>query len=131
MALLPEGSELLIAPNSPGFGFQIGSVLVFPGVPVLLERLLEAHRDRLAGRPGLRRVVATGLREGVVAGPLAALARAHPEVSWGSYPILEAEGWRLELVLRAPEADALRRAETALHRMLAALGESRPPGDFP
>jgi molybdopterin-biosynthesis enzyme MoeA-like protein len=42
MAELPEGSRLLVGQRTGVFGFAVGSVYVFPGVPELLEDIFDS-----------------------------------------------------------------------------------------
>ena len=121
MAELPRGSELLTVPNSPGFGFRTASVFVFPGVPILLRRLLAANEGFFSGVPWVRRQIASPYREGQIATPLATLAAAWPQVRWGSYPELTPAGWSLTLVLRAPDTTTADRAQAALQAVLDSL----------
>ncbi len=121
MARLPRGSELLIAPGTAAFGFRVDRVWVLPGVPPLLERLMDANASRLTGSPRVLREVGTRVREGVLAAAFADLARDWPAVDWGSYPILDGSGWSLRLVLRAASAEEADRAEEALRTMLRRL----------
>jgi molybdenum cofactor synthesis domain-containing protein len=118
MARLPQGAVLFTAPECKMFGFRVENVLVFPGVPILLDQLLAANTELLTGQPRLRREVQTHLREGVLAKELARLAAAWPEVHWGSYPDLENGRWRLRLVIHAADAEMLAWAESALRGML-------------
>jgi molybdenum cofactor synthesis domain-containing protein len=124
MADLPEGAELLTAPGTAAFGFRILGVFVFPGVPRLLEQLLAANLAPLGGRPWVRRQLTTRIREGRLAGPLRELAVAWPQVRWGSYPVLDGEGWTLRLVIRAEDDAVADRAESALRAVLAAAENS-------
>jgi molybdopterin-biosynthesis enzyme MoeA-like protein len=112
---------MLTAPGIAAFAFRAGRVVVFPGVPLLLAPLLAAHRSLFAGAPRLSRSVPARVREGVLAAPLADLARSHPDVSWGSYPELGADGWSLRIVLRGERAIDLDRGERALREILEAL----------
>ena len=121
MAELPEGAEMFTAPGTPGFAFRVDHVFVFPGNPELLRPLFEAGADRLEGKPGFRREVATDLREGVLARPLEALAREWPQVRWGSYPRWTEDGWKLRLVLRGDDAETLDRAAAALEKAIQAV----------
>lgn len=123
MADLPRGSEMIVAPGTPGFAFRVNQVTVYPGNPELLQPLFEVTAPRLEGRPGFRREVTTDLREGHLARPLEDLARKWPQVRWGSYPRFTGDGWKLRLVLRAGDEATLDRAEADLRE---ALGRIRP-----
>ncbi|HET9233926.1 MAG TPA: competence/damage-inducible protein A [Candidatus Eisenbacteria bacterium] len=121
MSLLPVGAEILDAPDIVAFGFSVANVIVFPGVPKLLEPLMLANQHRWSGRPWHRREIETTLREGLVAAPLAALAAAWPDLRWGSYPELGEKGWRLRLVLRGEDPERLDAAYASLAEILARL----------
>jgi molybdopterin-biosynthesis enzyme MoeA-like protein len=121
MALLPRGAELIEAAGTRSFGFRVNSVRVFPGVPQLLRPLFTAHADSLQGTPTHRREAVTRVREGRLARPLQVLAAAWPDVTWGSYPELTPEGWRLRLVLRGPAPDRLEAALGALRAVIDRL----------
>src|SRR5262245_53830494 len=121
MALLPQGAELLSAPGLVAFGFQVANVLVFPGVPRLLEPPLLTHRSRLRECALHRRELRTELREGVIAGPLSLLAARWPDLRWGSYPELTEDGWSLRLVLRGQNPQELDAAFGMLEEMIAHL----------
>ena len=123
MAELPRGAVLFTAPECKAFGFRVENVLVFPGVPILLDQLLAANTELLTGQPRLRREVETHLREGVLAKELTRLAAAWPDVHWGSYPHLENGRWRLRLVIHAADAETLEGADSALRDMLQDHGD--------
>jgi len=121
MALLPQGAEVLVAPGIVAFAFQAGNVLVFPGVPRLLDPLLRANLDRLGQHAQHRRELGTGLREGLIAAPFSELAARWPDVRWGSYPDLTEHGWTLRLVLRGRDPARLDAAFDMLKAMIARL----------
>ena len=62
--------------------------------------------------------------EGKVAGPLKAVAEAHPGVSIGSYPFSEEGRHGTNLVARTEDAGALDAAMADLRAMTARLGEA-------
>jgi molybdopterin-biosynthesis enzyme MoeA-like protein len=60
------------------------------------------------GRPTLSKTVRVeGSGEGVIAAPLETVARAHPDMSLGSYPFFEAGLYGSNLVLRGRDAEQL------------------------
>jgi molybdenum cofactor synthesis domain-containing protein len=128
MALLPEGSQILGVPDGSPFGFAIDRVSVFPGVPRLLERILEANRGRFSGIPWTRRELHTRLSEGRISQPLRILAASLPEVRFGSYPDLAPQGWTLRLVVRGPAAEVVEEAFGALRALVVEQESLLPEG---
>jgi molybdopterin-biosynthesis enzyme MoeA-like protein len=71
------------------------------------------------GRPTVSRTVRVeGSGEGVIAAPLEAVAKAHPDMSLGSYPFFGAEGYGSNLVVRSRDVAAL---AGAVEELIAAL----------
>mmetsp|Transcript_12526 Transcript_12526/g.38255 ORF Transcript_12526/g.38255 Transcript_12526/m.38255 type:complete len:281 (-) Transcript_12526:117-959(-) len=88
MATLPSGCEKL---STEGLWVPLvvvnRNVYVLPGVPVILERMLQAASDRFgSGVARARRIVYTRMHEGDLAKGLTAIAEEHPHVAIGSYP---------------------------------------------
>ena len=102
MARVPEGGVLVRNPVSGPPGFNIGNVFVLAGVPSIMRGMLEDVGHRLRGGVVTvsRTVRVEGSGEGVIAAPLEAVAKAHPDMSLGSYPFFGAEGYGSNLVLR-------------------------------
>ena len=119
MARIPEGAELIPNSVSKAPGFRIGNVFVMAGVPSIMQAMLDAvgptlkHGARLESRS-----VAVRLKEGDIAGPLAAIAKAHPDVVIGSYPHQEGQTFTTTLVLRSRDHTALNAAEAAVRAMI-------------
>jgi len=94
---------------------------------VMLEGL---RPDLTGGPPMLSHTFRVGAPEGDIAGPLRALAEAHPEVSMGCYPFYS-KGLGATLILRSADRAALDRAVGALREVLAGMSvkfEETPPG---
>jgi molybdenum cofactor synthesis domain-containing protein len=102
MARVPQGGVLVRNPVSGPPGFNIGNVFVLAGVPSIMRGMLEDVGHRLRGGVVTvsRTVRVEGSGEGVIAAPLEAVAKAHPDMSLGSYPFFGAEGYGSNLVLR-------------------------------
>ena len=102
MARIPEGGSKVKNPVSGPPGFQIENVFVLAGVPRVMQGMLEDIGWRLRGGAVVvsRTVRVEGTGEGVIAAPLEAVAKAHPDMSLGSYPFFGAEGYGSNLVLR-------------------------------
>ena len=125
MARIPHCSSLIANSVSAAPGFHIGNVYVMAGVPAVMRAMLEAIE------PGLPRgaaVVSVTLEalvpEGKIAPGLAAVAKAHKDVSIGSYPFIRegAQPYGAQLVARGRDAAAVERAVQALEAMLTELG---------
>ena len=102
MARVPEGGELVRNPVSGPPGFMIGNVFVLAGVPSIRRGMLEDVGHRLKGGAVTvsRTVRVEGSGEGVIAAPLEAVAKAHRDMSLGSYPFFGDAGYGSNLVLR-------------------------------
>jgi molybdenum cofactor synthesis domain-containing protein len=109
MARVPVGGDLVKNPVQGPPGFTIGNVFTLAGVPQVMRGMLEDVGPRMrGGRPTVSRTVRVeGSGEGVIAEPLEAVARAHPEMSLGSYPFFGAGGYGSNLVVRARDPERL------------------------
>jgi len=123
MARVPVGGALVKNPVQGPPGFTIGIVFVLAGVPQIMRGMLEDVGPRLeGGRPTVSRTVRVeGSGEGAIAAPLEAVARAHPDLSLGSYPFFTPEGYGSNLVLRGRDPAVL---EVVVGELIAALGEA-------
>jgi molybdenum cofactor synthesis domain-containing protein len=129
MARIPEGATLIANPVSGAPGFQIGNVFVMAGVPAIMRGMLEDVGHRIEGGAIVHQhtVRGKGLREGELAGPLGALAKARPELNFGSYPWMRPGGKKgpdfgVNLVVRGRDPDLLGPAIDALAEIVKAQG---------
>ncbi len=118
MADLPVGAELLDGEAAPAFGFRAGHFYALPGVPYFLKDIANLLLASWARCPYLRADECSELREGLVAEDLRQLQERFPEVGVGIYPIQEGR-WRIRVVLRSFDAEALARARAGVQRVLA------------
>jgi molybdenum cofactor synthesis domain-containing protein len=120
MARVPVGGDLVKNPVQGPPGFTIGNVFVLAGVPQIMRGMLEDVGPRLrGGRPVVSRTVRVeGSGEGQIAAPLEAVAKAHPNMSLGSYPFFTPEGYGSNLVLRGREPAEV---EAVVAELIAAL----------
>src|SRR5215831_19317719 len=131
MARIPAGADLILNKVSAAPGFRIGNVHVFAGVPAIMQAMLDEVAPTL--KTGARmesETVRADLREGDIGSELGAIAKAHPEVTIGSYPFFdEKRGPNTNVVIRARDAVKLAAAkdavETMLRRVRAALSQAR------
>ena len=124
MARIPHGGSKVQNPVSGPPGFQIGNVFVLAGVPRIMAGMLEDVGHRLdGGAVVVSRVVRVeGTGEGTLAEPLEAVARAHPDLSLGSYPFQNANGYGSSLVVRGRDPAAVEATIEELLRALEAAG---------
>ena len=126
MARIPEGGGLIANPVTDAPGFQLGNVFVMAGVPKIMQAMLEdvAPRLRTGAVVHARSLRVSGVGEGDVAAPLAAVATTHPELSLGSYPFGHGTVGEIgtNLVVRGRDAVAVAQATEALQTALAAAG---------
>lgn len=123
MARVPVGGSLVNNPVQGPPGFQMGNVFVLAGVPVIMRGMLEDVGPRLEGGAVTisRTLKVDGSGEGVIAAPLEAVARAHPELSLGSYPFFSPEGYGSQLVIRGRDGNEV---ESTLAELEIALAEA-------
>jgi molybdenum cofactor synthesis domain-containing protein len=123
MARVPVGGELVKNPVQGPPGFTIGNVFVLAGVPTIMRGMLEDVGWRLrSGTVTVARTVRVeGSGEGVIAAPLEAVAKAHPDMSLGSYPFFGDGVYGSNLVLRSRDQDELAQA---LEELVAALKDA-------
>jgi molybdenum cofactor synthesis domain-containing protein len=109
MARVPVGGQLVKNPVQGPPGFTIGNVFTLAGVPAIMRGMLEDVGPRMrGGRPTVSRTVRVeGSGEGVIAAPLEAVAKAHPDMSLGSYPFYGDGGFGSNLVLRGRDPEQL------------------------
>jgi molybdenum cofactor synthesis domain-containing protein len=124
MARVPQGGDLVKNPVSGPPGFTIGNVFVLAGVPSIMRGMLEDVGPRLRGGAVTvsRTVRVEGSGEGVIAAPLEAVAKAHPDMSLGSYPFFGDGKFGSNLVLRGRDPDELSTVVDELIAALAAAG---------
>ena len=107
MTHLPEGCELWWDGDISFPLVVCENVLVFPGVPFLLQRKFEAIAHRFEGEPVQTRRVVLDVRETAIALTLEKIQSDYPEVSIGSYPRRNETGWLVVITLEGRDSDAL------------------------
>ena len=119
MTRIPAGAELIANSISKAPGFNIGNVYVMAGVPSIMQAMLDVVAPTLTtGAKILSETVQAGLREVDIGGPLAAVAKAHPGVSIGSYPFWSETGPDTNIVVRSRDAQQLQAAMADVKKMI-------------
>ncbi|WP_420100631.1 competence/damage-inducible protein A [Bosea sp. (in: a-proteobacteria)] len=120
MARIPAGADLIANSVSKAPGFRIGNVHVMAGVPSIMQAMLDAVAPTLkTGVKMLSETVRAGLKEGDIGSALGEIAKAHSDVSIGSYPFWSETGPDTNIVVRSREADKLEAAMAAVKAMIA------------
>jgi molybdenum cofactor synthesis domain-containing protein len=120
MARIPAGADLIVNKVSAAPGFRIGNVHVMAGVPSIMQAMLDEVAPTLkTGVKMLSETVRADLREGDIGGPLREIAKAHPDVTIGSYPFQDDRGPNCNLVVRSRFPDKLAAAKAAVEAMVA------------
>jgi molybdopterin-biosynthesis enzyme MoeA-like protein len=123
MARVPEGATLIDNPVSAAPGFSIGNVHVMAGVPSIFEAMLAGLLPRLTGgAPVLSQSLRVMRGEGDIAAALGDVARAHPEVSIGSYPFFRDGVHGSNVVVRSQDGAAVDRVMGELARLFPEAG---------
>ncbi|OGP76072.1 MAG: hypothetical protein A2Z40_01955 [Deltaproteobacteria bacterium RBG_19FT_COMBO_60_16] len=100
MAQVPEGAVLIPNPISVAPGFCIARMAAFPGIPRLLHEMIGWLRPLVEGRRKSRVTLYSKTPESSYAGIMKEAMDAFPDVSVGSYPMIEEE-YRVRVVFRA------------------------------
>jgi molybdenum cofactor synthesis domain-containing protein len=122
MARVPVGGSLVRNAVQGPPGFQIGNVFVLAGVPMVMRGMMDDVVPRLrTGAVVISKTVRVeGAGEGVIAEPLANLAKAHPDLSIGSYPFFGPQGYGSNLVVRGRDGALV---EQTVDELIAALAD--------
>ncbi|MEA2975045.1 MAG: hypothetical protein QOF19_565 [Alphaproteobacteria bacterium] len=120
MARIPKGAELVLNKISSAPGFWIGNVIVMAGVPAIMQAMLDDAAPKLkTGVKMLSETVRADTREGDIGSELGEVAKAHPQVSIGSYPFFDEKfGPNTNVVIRARDPTQLAAAKAAVEAML-------------
>ncbi len=129
MARIPAGADLIENPISKAPGFKLRNVIVMAGVPSIMQAMLDQVAPTLqtGARMAIETIEAEGIPEGLYAEGLAEIARAHPEVSIGSYPAFTAAGFANQIVVRGKDRAGVEAAAGAVRDLVARLQAERTP----
>jgi molybdenum cofactor synthesis domain-containing protein len=124
MADTPEGVELIDNPVSIAPGFRIENVHVLPGVPKIMQAMLDGVLPTLkGGAKVLSRAITVFAPEGDVAqGGLGDIQKDFPAVEIGSYPFWRPEGPGTTIVFRGTDEAQIAAAAEALLAMARRIG---------
>jgi molybdenum cofactor synthesis domain-containing protein len=123
MADMPEGVTLIDNPISVAPGFRIENVYVLPGVPQIMQAMLDGILPSLRGGARVRaRAITVLAPEGdVAAAGLGDIQARFPALEIGSYPFWRPEGPGTTIVLRGTDQAQIDAAADALFELAARL----------
>jgi molybdenum cofactor synthesis domain-containing protein len=123
MTRIPQGADLVANKISAAPGFRIGNVIVMAGVPTIMQAMLDDVAPKLqTGARMLSESVRADAREGDIGSELAEVAKAHADVSIGSYPFFDDTlGPNTNIVIRSRDAQAIAAARADVENMLRAV----------
>ncbi len=131
MARVPEGSELLLNPETGAPGIRHGRLFIMAGVPKITQGMLRGLDGKLeGGRPVISRAVGAWAQESAVADLLAKVQDDHDGVQVGSYPFWREGKGGANFVLRSVDDERLARAVDALKAGLEAQGIAAQEGEI-
>lgn len=124
MARMPKGARHIANPVSTAPGFIVENVYVMAGVPQVFQAMLDNVLPELrTGSKMLSCAIACPFGEGDIGTPLAAIQKAHPQTSIGSYPKYDGKRFSTEIVVRAREQAEVDAAVADVQQMVQDLEE--------
>ena len=120
MAMIPEGSELIVYAEGRGPQLQFGNIFVFPGIPEFLKIRFSAIKERFRTTPIVLKQMFLKADEGVIAESLDATQEAFPELMLGSYPKVSGADYDVKLTLECRDSAYLEKAFNFLYELLPA-----------
>jgi molybdopterin-biosynthesis enzyme MoeA-like protein len=126
MARMPQGAAHISNPVSTAPGFIIGNVHVMAGVPQVFQAMVDVIIPTLrSGTRVLSVAVSCPYGEGDIGTPLAAIQKAHPETSIGSYPRYIGQKFSTEIVVRGRSQAVIDAAATDVHAMIDSIRQAK------
>jgi molybdenum cofactor synthesis domain-containing protein len=126
MARMPRGARHIANPVSTAPGFIVENVFVMAGVPQVFQAMLDNVIPTL--RSGTR-MLSTGIAcpygEGEIGTQLAAIQKAHPDASIGSYPRYIGQSFSTEIVVRARSAELVEKVAAEVQAMIETIRRSK------
>jgi len=122
MARIPDGADLILNPVSKAPGFRIKNVYVLPGIPMLVEVMVDGLLDSLQGGDVvLSHSIAAFIAESHIAPGLGEIQADLPQVRIGSYPFLRDGKAGANLVCRSTDETALDDAAARIRALIISL----------
>ena len=99
MAYMPKGSELIDNPVSVAPGFMIENIYVFPGVPKILEVMIDEFFKKIDSEVLFyKKTISTVLSEGIIGSYLSDIQKKYKDLEIGSYPYFKKNSFGVSIV---------------------------------
>ncbi len=119
MAKMPAKAKLIDNPVSIAPGFYIKNVYVLPGIPKILEVMLnDILKNFKSSKKFIKKIITTTLSEGLIGDYLENIQKEFFDIEIGSYPYFKKNQFGVSLVITG---DSLERVENAVKKINAYL----------
>lgn len=108
MAMVPENSTLIPNPMSAAPGFITGKVIVFPGIPELIEIMFPFVKQFFRKVPVRKGTVFLSAGESTYSDIMSELMGEYKDLSVGSYPSIK-KGYRARVVIRGNDIERVKK----------------------
>lgn len=123
MALVPEGADLLAEGDLFAPVVRYKNIYIFPGIPRILYERFAVIKEQFRDKPFFLRVLYVNQGEGVIAGLMDQVIADFPEISLGSYPVIENPEYKVKVTIESKDKNYLEDA-------FRALSEKMPRGSI-
>ena len=104
MAMMPSKANLIYNPTSGAPGFSVENVFCLPGVPSILQSMLDGLKNKISGgKPILSKTINLRTVESEIAKPLKEVQENNIDVEIGSYPFFKSGKVGVAIVLRSED----------------------------
>jgi molybdenum cofactor synthesis domain-containing protein len=104
MAKMPDNARLIFNPSSGAPGFIVENVFCLPGIPSILQSMLDDLKNEiLGGKPLINKTINLRTIESEIAIPLKEIQEKNDKVEIGSYPFIKAGKVGVAIVLRSED----------------------------
>ena len=104
MAKMPFKARLIFNPSSGAPGFIVENVFCLPGIPSILQSMLDELKNEISGgKPLISKTINLRTVESVIAVPLKKVQENNEDVEIGSYPFIKEGKIGVAIVLRSED----------------------------
>ena len=102
MAKIPNQAELIYNPSSGAPGCIVKNVFCLPGVPSILESMVEGLKNKIiGGKKILSKTISVNTVESEIAKPLENVQNKFKDIEIGSYPFFRLGKIGVSIVMRS------------------------------